>query len=156
MRPRGHLRSAPRTCGTGFGLSGTTCRGRRDGHDGLCSHAGMTKAALIAWLACLAASSARASKPVDTTLTGCVVGGALYSIDGRAYRISTPVALDLGPFEGKGVALRGWLMPGDRFEPAEGAAPVVKQATCPPASLRLILEDQVVDLRVEATKAAKA
>ena len=50
----------------------------------------------------------------------------------------------------------GWLSPGDRFELEKDANPEVKQAVCPAASLRLINNDKVVRLRVEATKAATA
>jgi hypothetical protein len=104
----------------------------------------------------LTASTAGASKPVQRTLSGCVVDGTFYSIAGRAYRISTPASLDLRPLEGKGVSMRGWLSPGDRFELAQGARPEVMQRACPTRSLRLVRRDQVMGLRVAATKAATA
>jgi hypothetical protein len=100
-------------------------------------------------------SVAHASKPVKKTLTGCVVDGKFYSIDGVAYPIATPAKLDLTPFEGKSLALTGLLYPGDRFEPESGSVPDVKGA-CPAASVRMIQRDKVLRFRVEATKAAKA
>jgi hypothetical protein len=99
---------------------------------------------------------ARASAPVESTLVGCVVDGAFYSIDGRAYPIATPASLDLKPFEGKSIALKGLLYPGDRFVPADGAKPTVKDKTCPAASLALIRAEQVSRISVDAIYAAKA
>ncbi len=100
-------------------------------------------------------SAAQASKPVEANLVGCVVGGAFYSVEPTiAYRISLPSGLDVAPFEGKQVSMHGKLMPGDRFVLADGEQPQVKAATCPAKALRLIKHNEVVDLRVAATRAA--
>ncbi|MBA3396435.1 MAG: hypothetical protein H0T89_27640 [Deltaproteobacteria bacterium] len=112
--------------------------------------------ALVAGVVFAATPAAEASKGVARTLTGCVVDNAFYSVDGRAYRIGVPASLDLRPFEGKGVRLRGMLYPGDRFVPADDATLEVTQAVCPRTSLRLIKRDVVIGFRVEATKAAEA
>lgn len=116
----------------------------------------LVEIALVAALLVTGAPAADASKGVARSLTGCVVDDVFYSVDGRAYRIGVPASLDLRPFEGKGVRLRGKLYPGDRFVPDDGATFEVKQAICPRASLRLIKRDVVIGFRVEATKAAEA
>ncbi|MCC6999027.1 MAG: hypothetical protein IT370_30720 [Deltaproteobacteria bacterium] len=121
-----------------------------------CRLSRMTLVAVVLALG-FAAPRARASKPVARTLTGCVIDGAFFSIDGRAtYRIATAAEIDLKPLEGKAVKLRGLLSPGDRFVLAADARPEVTQQVCPSSSLRLIKGEQVISLRVEATKAADA
>ncbi|ABK18651.1 hypothetical protein [Syntrophobacter fumaroxidans] len=71
------------------------------------------------------AGPAWASGPVPRTLTGCVIGGTLYSIHrGSAdpagkkqvtvYRINVQ-KLNLAPYEGKKIRVRGELLPRDRF-----------------------------------------
>jgi hypothetical protein len=67
-----------------------------------------------------------ASRPVQRTLSGCVLEGIFYSVNegsspaGRAapvvYRI-TVHDMDLGPCEGKRIRVQGRLLPGDRFMP---------------------------------------
>lgn len=80
-------------------------------------------AMMTAWVV---ATPAAASGPVQRTLTGCVLGGILYTIHegppaaGRSrpvvYRI-TVQEMDLGPYEGENIRLHGHLLPGDRFIP---------------------------------------
>jgi hypothetical protein len=103
-----------------------------------------------------AAAPARASKPIEKALVGCVLDGKFYSIDGRAYPISTSAALDLKPYEGKGVSITGWLSPGDRFDVDEGVKPVVRQAKCPDSSVRLVKREKVIRLRADADYAMNA
>ncbi len=77
--------------------------------------------------------TATASKPVKTTLEGCVIKGVFYAVDKQVptktgartmvYRInvqnldeSVP-KFNLSPYEGKKISLQGRLHPGDLFEP---------------------------------------
>jgi hypothetical protein len=67
----------------------------------------------------------RASRPVPRTITGCVIGGQLYSIHkgvseatGKRSPMVYPISvqdLDLRPYEGKTIQIQGNLLPGDRF-----------------------------------------
>lgn len=100
-------------------------------------------------------SSPYASMPVERVLAGCVIDDIFYSVNGRAYRIRTGDSLDLHPFDGKAVSLRGLLYPGDRFQADTSARPEVNGA-CPTAALRLIQKEKAVDLRVAAKVLAKA
>jgi len=109
----------------------------------------------VAVMALLLSVPAFASKPVERTLTGCVLGGAFYSTeDTVAYRLS-PRGVDLAPLEGKAVKLRGWLSPGDAFALADGGAPEVLAPSCGERERHLILREQTIRLRVDAGKAAK-
>jgi hypothetical protein len=66
-----------------------------------------------------------ASRPVARTITGCVIQGTLHSLSeagvASASRKSPTVYpmtvddLDLTPYEGKKIRVRGQLLPGDRF-----------------------------------------
>ena len=109
-----------------------------------------------ALLLCFLTSTAYASKAVKTTAVGCVRGGAFYSVrDGHAYRYSI-AKLDLAPFEGKHVSMKGSLLPGDRFILDDGAKPEVKAASCPAAATRAIVRIEAMDLRLAAGRAAEA
>jgi hypothetical protein len=112
------------------------------------------RVAIVAIL-CLLPHVARASGPVDKTLVGCVVDGAFYSIDERAYPIATQASLDLKPFEGKSIALKGQLYPGDRFILDDGAKPEVKAQKCPAASIALVRREQASRMAIDAIYAAK-
>ena len=97
-----------------------------------------------------------ASKPVESTLTGCVMDGAFYATQKTiAYRMA-PKGVDLAPLEGKSVRMKGWLSPGDAFELGQGERPVVLAATCSQNDRHLILHEQVIRLRVDATHAVQA
>lgn len=110
----------------------------------------------LAAVAVLAAAPAFASQPVETTLVGCVLDGALYSTAATAAYRMAPRGVDLAPLEGKAVKLRGWLSPGDVFELARGEKPQVTAATCGEKQRRLILREQTFRLRAGALKAAEA
>ena len=103
----------------------------------------------------LAATSAHASKPIHTSMKGCVVDGVFYSIGGRAYPMAMPEGVDLAPFEGKGIALHGSLYPGDMFFLDRQREPEVLEAICPVEALRLIAAEQVMQWRVAATAASQ-
>lgn len=105
----------------------------------------------------LIASRAEASKPVKRTLKGCVADKTFFSVDGTtAYRISLPQTYDVAAFEGQGISISGLLYPGDRFEPDDGAKPVLTDKTCPLMAMRAIKNDLVVRLRIDAQAAGKA
>jgi hypothetical protein len=53
-----------------------------------------------------------ASRPVPKTITGCVANGSLHSSDGYEIWVRN---LNLAPYEGKRIQLRGNLLPGDNF-----------------------------------------
>lgn len=97
-----------------------------------------------------------ASKALPTTLRGCVVDKTFYSVSGRAYAISLPQEVNPADWEGKEVSVEGLLLPGDRFIPKKGVTFVLVQPVCPPASLRLIRNDQASDLGITATSEATA
>ena len=114
----------------------------------------MMRAMLRLLLVCLLATAAHASKPVKKTATGCVIKGTFFLVDGtHAYRFS--LDLDLKPFEGKLITMKGLLYPGDRFTLEDGTQPQVKAATCPAASLRPIKRIEAIDLRLAAGRAVK-
>jgi hypothetical protein len=71
--------------------------------------------AVAAGLAGIAPASA--SKPVPTTIVGCVFGGTFTSSDGYDIhpRSADGKAIDLRPFEGHTVTISGDLLPGDAF-----------------------------------------
>ena len=61
------------------------------------------------------ASSTFASRPVKKIVTACVVGGELTS-GPYTYRVRRDVGsaeVDLKPYEGKRMRVRGYLLPGD-------------------------------------------
>lgn len=69
-----------------------------------------------------------ASKPVPKTIVGCVANGSFVSSDGYEIRPRTAdgQAIDLRPFEGRQVTIRGDLLPGDAFivkEPLADSGP---------------------------------
>lgn len=73
-------------------------------------------------LGCVWVASSWASRPVERTVVGCVMNGNLYSIRQGGSADAGPVAyllrvegLDLDPYEGRTVRVRGMLSPGDRF-----------------------------------------
>jgi hypothetical protein len=91
---------------------------------------------------------ADASRPVPRTITGCVIGGTLYSLypstseaTGKesvtVYRI-TVRDLNLQPYEGKKIRVRGKLLPRDRFYAEPGSVKVL--GPCDKASRRAISE----------------
>jgi hypothetical protein len=53
-----------------------------------------------------------ASRPVPKTITGCVINGILHSSDGYEMGVRN---LDLAPYEGKRIQVKGNLLPGDSF-----------------------------------------
>ncbi len=96
------------------------------------------------------------SRPVEVTLTGCVLGNTFYSIKtDRAYPIRFSSPLDLAPYEGKTVSIRGWLSPGDRFSPLERTSPQVIKDTCDAEARKAINQLYSVQYRIDALKAAK-
>jgi hypothetical protein len=112
--------------------------------------------ARVVVILCLAAATAHASQPVKKTVTGCVVKGTFFFVDGDySYRFSI-ADLDLAPFEGQTITMKGWLSPGDRFELEKDTKPTVKAKTCGPAMMRPIKRDEAVDLRLAAGREAKA
>lgn len=69
-----------------------------------------------------------ASRPVDYLMVGCVLDGMMFSLGPnasvgsvparRAYHIRMmPRGVDLTPYEGKKIQVRGFLKPGDIFQP---------------------------------------
>lgn len=112
----------------------------------------MVRIALV--LCLLVPAVAHASKPVKKTATGCVIRKTFFLVDGdTAYRFSIPI--DLAPYEGKLITMKGLLYPGDRFTLEDGTQPQVKAAKCPAASLRPIKRIEAMDLRLAAGRAAK-
>ncbi len=92
--------------------------------------------ALLLFLDCTTLS--HASEPVYKTVTGCVAGGVLYSLeevnDASAQNalVAYPLkitGLNLNRFEGKKVSVQGYLLPGDRFNPAPGSLEVLGPCT---------------------------
>lgn len=91
--------------------------------------AGIAMIAAFAWV-----KDAAASRPVSKTLSGCVIGGTFYSVEESlpgekkgaptVYRI-TVREMDLAPYEGKKVVIKGQLLPGDRFTPDPGSLRVL-------------------------------
>jgi tetratricopeptide (TPR) repeat protein len=62
------------------------------------------------------------SRPVETIIVGCVIDGMLFGVGDalsvkKVYIITVVPALNLTPFEGKKIRLRGRLSPADRFKP---------------------------------------
>ena len=62
------------------------------------------------------------SRPVDTIIVGCVIDGMLFDVGDslpvkKVYMITVVPALNLTPYEGKKIRLRGKLSPADRFQP---------------------------------------
>ncbi|MHC1743782.1 MAG: hypothetical protein AB9873_12225 [Syntrophobacteraceae bacterium] len=86
-----------------------------------------------------------ASRPVSKTLSGCVIGDTFYSVeegfpgerkgDPVVYRI-TVRDMDLTPYEGKKIQMKGHLLPGDRFTPEPGSLRVL--GPCDKASRKAI------------------
>src|SRR4029077_16757319 len=113
----------------------------------------MRRSLLLVALGLAVSAPAAASDPGKKTWGGWVVDGGFYSVTGRAYPIQTPDGYDVKPFEGKEVAIEGWLMPGDRFKPL--GAPEVKAPACPAASLRFIRLEEVGKLRLAAKYALR-
>ena len=100
--------------------------------------------------------SGESSRPVEVTLTGCVLGNTFYSIKAdRAYPIRFSPPLDLTPHEGKTLTIQGWLSPGDRFSPLKGKSPRVVKDTCDADARRAINKLYSVQYRIDALKAAK-
>jgi len=70
-------------------------------------------------LLALAAGPAAASQPVPRTITACVVGGA-FTGSRYVYRVHVLAAgerrpVDLAPFEGMTLRIKGYLLPGDHL-----------------------------------------
>ena len=63
-----------------------------------------------------------ASRPVPKMITGCVTEGVLHSSDGYMIRVRE---LNLGPFEGERIQVRGYLLPGDVFHAEPGSVKVL-------------------------------
>jgi tetratricopeptide (TPR) repeat protein len=62
------------------------------------------------------------SKPWDKIIVGCVIDGMLFEIGDslpvkRAFMLTVVPPLNLTPYEGKKIRLRGKLTPGDRLQP---------------------------------------
>ena len=86
-----------------------------------------------------------ASRPVSKNLTGCVIRGTFYSVQEGfsgdpkgslvVYRI-TVRDMNLAPYEGKKIQLKGSLLPGDRFTPEQGSLRVL--GPCDKASRKAI------------------
>lgn len=88
--------------------------------------------AMVVWLGLallasgLQADVSWASQPVKRVILGCVVNGNLYSVhknysrDPKAPKLVAYLlrveGLDVTPYEGKRVRVRGLLLPGDRFK----------------------------------------
>lgn len=62
-------------------------------------------------------SQALASRPVPKTVTGCVVKGELirepYTYSVRRESVGGLVVVDLAPYEGRRIRVKGYLLPGD-------------------------------------------
>ncbi len=103
------------------------------------------------------------SRPVQKTLTGCVLGGQFYSIyvdqntgkPSQAYQIHFRSKPDLSAFEGKTVTFEGWLSPGDTFSLREGARPAIISPVCSNDSRKVILRRFLIGYVVAAHKAAR-
>jgi hypothetical protein len=97
----------------------------------------------------------RASRAVEGTLTGCVIGGSFYSVyrGVQAHRTTLPASIDLFPLEGRTVRMVGLILPGNNFRPT--GAPEVLQATCAPHLVPAIRNDLIVDHRVKGQQAAR-
>jgi len=103
---------------------------------------------------------AEATRPVQKTLTGCVVDNTLYSVylgenASRAWRIKVSPPVDLKPYEGKPVSVTGWLSPGDRFSIKDGTAIQVTGDTCDARSRKAIGREYALNYRLQAGAAAK-
>ncbi len=77
-------------------------------------------------LSVVSVAPSRASQPVFRTVTGCVIGGVLYSLRetvspaGKRDLVAYPLkvsGLALSRYEGKKISIQGSLLPGDRFNP---------------------------------------
>jgi hypothetical protein len=97
----------------------------------------------------------RASRAVEGSLTGCVIGGVFYSVyrDVQAHRTALPASIDLFPLEGRTVRLTGWILPGNSFKPT--GVPEVLQATCATNLVPAIRRDLVIAHRIKGQQAAK-
>ena len=70
-----------------------------------------------------------ASRPVDYLLVGCVQDGMLFSLRTAVFKVGSspetranwirvrPPSVNLAPYEGKKIGVRGFLHPGDLFQP---------------------------------------
>lgn len=104
----------------------------------------------------LFSASAKASMPVERTLTGCVFDNKFYSVSGdRAYPIHFSPEINLVLYEGKTVRIKGWLSPGDRFSIIEGTSPEVIRNTCEAGYQKAINKLYIIQFRIAAIKAAK-
>lgn len=100
--------------------------------------------------------AAKATQPVERTLTGCVIGNTFYSINNsHAYRIRLSQPLDLTLYEGKTVRMHGWLSPGDRFSLNEGTSPQLLKSSCDVSDKKAIDKIFIIQHRVDAEKAAR-
>lgn len=104
----------------------------------------------------LMTSSAKASVPVESTLTGCVFDNKFYSVRAdKAYPIHLSPELNLVLYEGKTVRIQGRLYPGDRFSIFEGMSPEVIRNTCEAGYRKAINRLYIIQFRIAALKAAK-
>ena len=103
----------------------------------------------------LAPSVAVASRPVERTLTGCVLENRFYSVyPDHAYLIKISPPLDLTAYEGKTVSMKGLLYPGDTFAPQAGSLTIVND-TCSAQSRKSINGIFLVRYRIQALDMAK-
>ena len=103
---------------------------------------------------------AKATYPVQRTLTGCVIDNTFYSVyldkdSSRAWRITLAPPMDLKPYEGKSVHITGWLSPGDRFSIKDKTAMQVTGDACDARSRKAIAREHALNYRLQAGTAAK-
>ena len=97
-----------------------------------------------------------ASRPVERTLTGCVIENRFYSVyPDQAYPIRLSPPVDLKPYEGKSISIKGWLHPGDLFSIKDGAAIQIVSTTCDVQSRKAISKQYILRYRLQALDLAK-
>lgn len=115
------------------------------------------KTLVFAILIILLATSftAEASRPVERTLTGCVIENRFYSASPeKAYPIRLSQPVDLKPYEGKSVRIKGWLHPGDLFSIKDETVIQIMSDTCDARLRKSIGREYLLEYRLQATAMA--
>jgi hypothetical protein len=113
--------------------------------------------AIFAFALCASATTAaHASRPVKTSLDGCVVDRTFYDVGEHVFAITMPDDVDLAALEGKHVAMTGWISVVGPFQLAEGTAPEVRATRCPAPLLLRIRHEQAHDLAIAAWELQRA
>jgi tetratricopeptide (TPR) repeat protein len=99
------------------------------------------------------------SRPVDIIIVGCVIDGMLFDAGDslpvkKVYMITVVPALNLTPYEGKMIRLRGKLTPGDRFHPDLEKGIAVLEA-CEQETLAVIRQELPQAYRTRAEEMAE-